>query len=81
MTDYPYPASFLTEMPAWPVNKSCEVGFATYTNATTDPKTIINFLLKAGNVYFDWGNKTDYCVNFKDTGGAGSLAADAWNIL
>lgn len=34
MTDYPYEASFLKPMPAWPVNKSCEA-FANYTNETS----------------------------------------------
>lgn len=81
MTDYPYAANFLTEMPAWPVNKSCEVGFANWTKDVNDTKTVIGAMLKAVNVYFDWANKTDYCVNFKDTGGTGSLDADAWNIL
>ena len=81
MTDYPYGSSFLTHMPGNPVNKSCEIGWADWTKDKNDTKTLLTNMLKAVNVYFDWDNKTDYCVNFKDTGGTGSLDADAWNIL
>jgi len=38
-------------------------------------------LIKTADVYFDWQNATGYCVNFKDTGGTGSLDGDAWDIL
>lgn len=81
MTDYPYPASFLSQMPAWPVNVSCEVGWKDYNKTITDTKTLLTNLLATANVYFDWENKTDYCVNFKDTGGTGSLDGDMWNVL
>lgn len=34
MTDYPYASDFLTSMPAWPVNVSCEAGWGSWTNTT-----------------------------------------------
>jgi len=36
MTDYPYESSFLANMPAWPVNVSCEMGWKDWKNDTTD---------------------------------------------
>jgi hypothetical protein len=68
-------------MPANPVNVSCEMGWSNWTKDANDTKTLITNLMATANVYFDWANKTGYCVNFKDTGGSGSLAADAWNVL
>jgi len=81
MTDYPYASDFLTSMPPWPVNASCEAGFANWTKADTDQTTLLLNLIKVADVYFNSANKTGYCVNFKDTGGTGSLDGDAWNVL
>jgi len=38
-------------------------------------------LIKTADVYFNSAANPNYCVNFKDTGGTGSLDGDAWNIL
>jgi len=83
MTDYPYSSDFLASMPPWPVNKSCEIGFGDWTNSTTDSdqKTLLKGLFAVADVYFNWANDTSYCMNFKDTGGTGSLSAAAWDVL
>jgi len=79
MTDYPYPAEFLSPMPAWPVNKSCEA-FANY-NASTEETDLFAMLNQSAHVYFNWENKTDFCYNLNDTSGTGTLAAGGWNVL
>jgi len=38
-------------------------------------------LIKTADVYYNSGNATGYCYNFKDTGGTGSLDGAAWDIL
>jgi hypothetical protein len=48
MVDYPYPNNFLMDLPAWPVNKSCEA----FINAT-DPKIIYyDEFKKASEIYY-----------------------------
>jgi lysosomal Pro-X carboxypeptidase len=81
MTDYPYASDFLTSMPAWPVNVSCEAGFANWTKDITDQKILLNNLIAVADVYFNSAKAKGYCVNFKDTGGTGSLDGDMWNVL
>jgi len=40
-------------------------------------------LIATADIYFNYNNSAgpDYCVNFKDTGGTGSLSAAAWDVL
>jgi len=66
MTDYPYPASFLEPMPAWPVNASCDafVNVTPASNATIYEKSVgklsdrenlvLTALKTASDVYFNF---------------------------
>jgi len=95
MTDYPDAANFLRPMPAWPVNASCEY-FKNVPNINDedkevyDPKStalterqklVFGALRDAANVYFDYDKALGYCMDGKDTGATGNLAADGWNVL
>jgi hypothetical protein len=35
----------------------------------------------SANVYFNYANKTGYCMDGDDTGATGSLDGDGWNVL
>ena len=92
MTDYPYPASFLEPMPAWPVNASCEAfaDVAPMTNTTlydtrlgdlSDRETLVLTALKAASdVYFNYTNQTK-CTDVSDTDATGNLDGAGWNVL
>ena len=62
MTDYPYKASFLEPMPAWPVNASCNafadvapLSSVSNLGNITDRETIVLTALKAASdVYFNY---------------------------
>jgi hypothetical protein len=65
MTDYPYPASFLEPMPAWPVNASCNAfadvaplskdsSSSSNLGDLSDRETLVLTALKAASdVYFN----------------------------
>lgn len=79
MTDYPYPASFLEPMPAYPVNASC-AAFANWTKDASDP-AILAMLKNAADVYFDYKKDPDFCYDISKTEGTGTLAAGGWDVL
>jgi lysosomal Pro-X carboxypeptidase len=79
MTDYPYEASFLNPMPAYPVNVSCKA-FESWT-PDLDDTSVLDMLADAAKVYFNWNNNTDFCYDIGDTAGTGTLAADGWDVL
>lgn len=97
MTNYPYPSSFLTPMPAWPVNVACEyfTGFQYTDNEVTatdeervvgggltpDEQKTFSAMLKAVNVYFFNNSTNPNCTNFDDTDATGDLDGFGWNVL
>ena len=35
----------------------------------------------SANIYFNYDNKSDYCMDALDTDATGSLDGDGWNVL
>jgi Serine carboxypeptidase S28 len=94
MTNYPYSSSFLTPMPAWPVNVSCKyfLPFSEEVDSadTTRPELgglspreqqVFAAMLKAVNVYFFNDSPTPNCTDFSDTDATGDLDGFGWNVL
>lgn len=80
MTDYPYAASFLNIMPAWPVNASC-AAFIDWASGEVD-QVVVTRMKKAADIYFNYNNhNSSFCYDFGDTDATGTLAAAGWNVL
>lgn len=91
MTDYPTPNSFLNPMPAWPVNKSCEVykdiaPSSEYERSdpanglSDDEKKYLKAINDAANIYFNFTGQAS-CLNTSDGEATGTLAASGWDVL
>lgn len=54
MVNYPYPTSFLTPLPAWPVTAACESAMSAMEEHEGDPKASLYAIAAAGNVYYNY---------------------------
>lgn len=88
MTNYPYPTSFLSDMPAWPVTESCkpfqEIDFDSHgfdDLKDIDPKIahILNASRYSVGIYYNYTGKQP-CFNI-NTGETPDLEADGWYVL
>lgn len=96
MTDYPFESSFLTPMPAWPVNVSCEafkdiapldtLGLEREPvtgddDLTERQKLVLGGLKKAADVYFNYTGE-EKCSDFSDISATGNLGdGGGWDAL
>lgn len=92
MTDYPFESSFLTPMPANPVNVSCEAfkDIEPITGTQMDPvkdaltdrqKLVLGGLKAATDVYFNYTGM-EKCTDFTDVAATGNLGdAGGWDAL
>jgi lysosomal Pro-X carboxypeptidase len=57
MVDYPYPSSFLTPMPGYPVNFSCQA----FTGMTSDDsdESFFQALYNSAMIFYDYENNTE----------------------
>ncbi|XP_059157190.1 lysosomal Pro-X carboxypeptidase-like isoform X2 [Physella acuta] len=72
MVNYPYPADFLAQLPAWPVKVACS-----FLNEPLQGKPLLVALSKVSNLYFNYTGSTK-CVNWTSTDSTGSLGYKGW---
>ncbi|KAK3788791.1 hypothetical protein RRG08_029239 [Elysia crispata] len=70
--DYPYPASFLADLPAWPINEACKSLLTPLSG-----KPLLEALSKVTNLYFNYTGAAK-CVDWKGDGGTASLRYLGW---
>ncbi|RUS78013.1 hypothetical protein EGW08_014230 [Elysia chlorotica] len=71
--DYPYPASFLADLPAWPVKEACKSLLSPLSG-----KPLLEALAKVTNLYFNYTGAAK-CVDWKGEGSTASLGYLGWN--
>ena len=75
MADYPYPATFLGPMPAYPVTVA-----AKYFNDTNDSDMdILNAVRQAVNVYYNWTGLVEKCFPIDSSGPSTLGDMGGWN--
>lgn len=75
MVDYPYPTSFLTPMPGYPVNYSCQA-FIGLDNSSSDQQ-IFTAMYQAAKVYYNFENLTECNQIFSDDSDSGGTILDS----
>jgi lysosomal Pro-X carboxypeptidase len=86
MTNYPYPTSFLSDMPAWPVTESCKPyaemdseGFKDLKEIEPKMAAILNASRYSIGIYYNYTGQQP-CFNI-DTNETPDLEADGWYVL
>eukprot|EP00731_Ephydatia_muelleri_P031411 Em0022g925a len=74
MVDYPYPASFLEPLPAWPIEKTC----LSLSNLISDPYELLTAVAESLQVYYNYTGTTS-CFNVSQTA-VSSLGAAGWDF-
>jgi lysosomal Pro-X carboxypeptidase len=72
MVDYPYPANFLANLPAWPIQVACS-----YLAEPLEGQSLLQALSQVTNLYFNYTGDTS-CVNWTESGSTGSLGYAGW---
>lgn len=67
MVDYPYPTSFLADLPAFPARAFCSNVTATSVKTVKDDEDIVRRIVRGVNVFFNYTGQTS-CF---DTGSQG----------
>ncbi|XP_068120862.1 lysosomal Pro-X carboxypeptidase [Hyperolius riggenbachi] len=73
MVDYPYPASFLEPLPAWPIKEVCKH----LRNPKLEDKALLQNIFEAINVYYNYTGDTS-CLNISQNA-VGSLGDLGWS--
>lgn len=75
MVNYPYPASFLEPLPAWPVKAACEI---LNEKIFQSHKELLTAIAEASSIYYNYAGQAK-CLNVSQTA-VSSLGNDAWNF-
>jgi lysosomal Pro-X carboxypeptidase len=67
MVDYPYPTSFLADLPAFPARVFCSNVTSAFTKDRNDDEDLVKRIVKGTNVFFNYTGHTE-CF---DTGSQG----------
>lgn len=78
MADYPYAASFLGPMPAWPVSAACS-NFAEVGPGASDA-TVLATVRAAYSVFYNYTGQAGDCFNVSAAGASTLGAPTAWNF-
>ena len=65
MVNYPYPTSFLTPLPGYPVNFSCQAFADVHTD--DDDETFFQALYKSAKIFYDYQNTSECNEIFDDS--------------
>jgi len=74
MVDYPYPASFLEPLPAWPIKVFCR----SLSDVMVDDLTLLKALAQSINVYMN-GTGQATCFDWQQSA-TGNLGEQGWNF-
>jgi lysosomal Pro-X carboxypeptidase len=77
MADYPYPASFLGPMPAWPVQAACKY----LDMEDPSPQDMLRGLRGAVNIYLNYTGEAGSCFPLSNSGPSTLKDAGGWNYL
>ena len=75
MVNYPYPTNFLADLPAWPVNYTCN---RILNKSPVDDDALLMLISEAVQVFTNY-TKTVKCFNVSNDGGSSSLGINGWN--
>ncbi|CAI4220952.1 unnamed protein product, partial [Auanema sp. JU1783] len=73
MVNYPYPTSFLSSLPGWPVKKACKF----FADVPTSDEEAVTQLYNVVNLYYNYtGTVTSLCANAAKCAGAFAALGD-----
>lgn len=73
MVNYPYPTSFLTPLPGWPVKKTCE----TFKEVAKTDEEAAEQMYQIANLYYNYtGSTATLCANSEKCSGAYAALGD-----
>ena len=73
MADYPYPANFLANLPAWPVASACNI----LNKSPANDLALMELISEAVQVFTNY-SKSVKCFNFTNGGNPPSLTGNEW---
>ncbi|GFN81535.1 lysosomal pro-x carboxypeptidase-like [Plakobranchus ocellatus] len=73
MVDYPYPTSFLADLPGWPIKEACKSLLKPLSG-----KPLLQALSKVTGLYFNYTGNAK-CIDWKESGSTPTLGYQGWD--